>query len=93
MMVSRVRAKIADPDNTPSARMLAEMMEKREEFFEFALRLSMQHQQWFASRPLDADKHDEFEAAARASLERQRDIERADDVPFATFMQNYFEQS
>ena len=91
--LQRQRAKIADPDHTPSARMLAEMMENREEFFEFALRLSKQHQQWFASRPLDADKRAGFEAAARASIERRHEIERADDVPFKTFMQNYFQQS
>jgi len=91
--LQRQRAKIADSDLTPSARMLAEMVDNREEFFEFALRLSTQHQQWFASRPLDANKRADFEAAARESVERQRDIERADHVSFETFMQNYFQQS
>jgi glutamate--cysteine ligase len=87
------RLKIEDPDRTPSARLLAEMIEKREEFFEFSLRMSMQHQQWFASRPLDADKQARFEAVARESIERQHAIERADDIPFDKFMQNYFQQS
>jgi glutamate--cysteine ligase len=87
------RAKIEDPDRTPSARLLAEMIENREEFFDFSLRMSRQHQQWFASRPLDADKQVEFETAARASIERQHAMERADDIPFDTFMRNYFDQS
>jgi glutamate--cysteine ligase len=87
------RAKIEDPDHTPSARLLAEMIENREEFFDFSLRMSMQHQQWFATRPLDADKQAEFETAARASIERQHAMERADDIPFDTFMRNYFDQS
>jgi len=55
--------------------------------------MSMQHQQWFAGRPLDADKQAMFEAAARESTERQHAIERADDIPFDKFMQNYFQQS
>jgi len=42
------RAKIENPDLTPSARMLAEMIENKEEFFEFSLRKSMQHKQWFS---------------------------------------------
>ncbi len=91
--LQRQRAKIADSDLTPSARIIAEMVENREEFFEFALRWSTQHQQWFASRALDASKRAGFEAEARASIKRQRDIERADDVSFETFMQNYFQQS
>ncbi len=87
------RAKIMDPDLTPSARMLAEMAENKEEFYHFALRMSQQHQQWFAERPLDVDKLASFEAAARASIEKQQKIEREDDIPFATFMQNYFNQA
>ena len=86
-------ALLMNPDLTPSARMLAEMAENKEEFYHFALRMSQQHQQWFADRPLDADKLASFAAAARASIEKQQEIERADDIPFATFMQNYFNQA
>jgi glutamate--cysteine ligase len=87
------RAKIRDPDLTPSARMLAEMAENKEEFYHFALRMSQQHQQWFAERPLDVDKLTNFETVSRASIEKQREIEAADDIPFASFMQNYFKQA
>ncbi len=86
------RTKIEDPDRTPSARLLAEMIENREEFFDFSLRMSRQHQQWFASRPLDADKQAEFETAARTSIERQHAMERADDTTFDTLMRNYLQQ-
>jgi glutamate--cysteine ligase len=87
------RAKIADSDLTPSAAVLAEMAENKEEFYHFALRKSKQHQQWFASRPLDADKKVAFIEAAKLSIERQHEIEAADDVTFETFMQNYFQQT
>jgi len=91
--LQRQRAKIKDPDLTPSARMLAEMAENKEEFYHFALRMSQQHQQQFAERPLDADKQADFEAAARDSIEKQHAIERADEIPFASFLQNYFNQA
>jgi len=91
--LQRQRAKIADPDLTPSARMLAEMDQNGEEFYHFALRKSREHQQWFAERPLEHDKRLQFETLARESIEKQRAIEAADEVPFATFLQEYFAQS
>ena len=86
-------AKIADPDLTPSARMLADMAENKEEFYHFALRMSRQHQQWFAERPLSADELAWFEETARISIEKQHEIERTDEVSFETFLQNYFAQA
>jgi len=87
------RAKITDPDQTPSARILAEMDQNGEEFYHFALRMSRQHQQWFAERPLDEAKRQQFEALARESIAKQSAIEAADKIPFETFLQNYFAQS
>ena len=90
--LQRQKAKIADPDLTPSARMLAEMDQNGEEFYHFALRMSRQHQQWFAERPLDQARSRQFEAQAAESFDKQRAIEAADDIPFATFLENYFAQ-
>jgi glutamate--cysteine ligase len=86
-------AKVADPDLTPSARILADMAEHKEEFYHFALRMSRQHQQWFNSRPLEPAKLAAFEKTARESIDAQRRIEAADDISFETFMRNYFAQS
>ena len=86
------RARIADPDLTPSARMLADMADHGEEFYHFALRMSQQHQRYFAERPLDAARAEQFRAQAAASLERQRELERQDEVPFAAFLEHYFAQ-
>ena len=87
------RAKIADPDLTPSARMLADMADNREEFYHFALRMSRQHQQWFADRPLEAARLDEFERAAKRSIDKQHQIEAGDSISFDAFMQAYFAQT
>jgi len=86
-------AKVADADLTPSARILADMADHKEEFYHFALRMSRQHQQWFASRPLQPEQLDAFEQTARESIEAQRRIEAEDDISFETFMQHYFAQS
>ncbi|MGD8421852.1 MAG: glutamate--cysteine ligase, partial [Gammaproteobacteria bacterium] len=86
-------AKVADADLTPSARILADMADHKEEFYHFALRMSRQHQQWFASRPLQPEQLAAFEQTARESIEAQRRIEAEDDISFETFMQNYFAQS
>jgi glutamate--cysteine ligase len=87
------RAKIADADLTPSARMLAEMDQHSEEFYHFALRMSQQHQRQFIERPLQDSRREWFETLARESIEKQRAMEAADDIPFETFLQNYFAQS
>ncbi len=73
--------------------MLADMADNKEEFYHFALRKSQENQQWFAERPLAADKLSEFEVEARQSIEKQHEIERSDDIPFKTFLQNYFAQT
>jgi len=90
--LQKQRAKIADPDLTPSARTLSDMADNKEEFYHFALRKSREHQQWFVERPLDAEKLEAFKAEAEQSIEKQHAIEAADDIPFETFMQNYFAQ-
>jgi glutamate--cysteine ligase len=90
--LERQREKVADPALTPSARMLAEMGERREGFYEFARRLSRQHQAHFRGLALAPDRESVFEAEARASLERQRGIEASDDVSFEEYLRRYFSQ-
>ena len=87
------RAKITDSDLTPSARVLSDMADNKEEFAQFALRMSQQHQQWFAKHALEPEKQAQFEQAARDSQQRQKEIEASDEAPFATFLENYFAQT
>lgn len=92
-VLQRQRAKIEDVELTPSARILREIIDNKEEFFEFSLRLSTQHQESYASRPLPEESQLKFEALARESIQRQRELEGREDVTFEEFMQNYFNQS
>jgi len=69
------------------------MDQQGEEFYHFAMRMSQQHQKWFADRPLDDAKRLQFEKLAQESIVKQQAVEAADKVPFATFLQDYFAQT
>ena len=86
------RAKVADPDLTPSARVLAEMRENGESFHQFARRYAQRHLEHFSRRALDPAVEERLVAEAEASLARQAAIEAGDDVDFATFLARYFAQ-
>ena len=87
--LARQRAKVLDPDLTPSARMLAEMRAREESFFALAQRLSHAHRRALLARPLAPERLAMFEDLTRSSLHRQAQIEAADDVDFDTFLARY----
>jgi len=87
------REKVADPDATPSARMLAEMRERGESFAQLARRLTEQHRDYFRGLELDPERAAWLLQLAQTSLERQRAIEAADDIDFDEFLRRYFAQS
>ncbi len=80
------RETLLDPDNTPAARMLAEMRQHKESFFQFACRLSQQHKRFFHSSPLSLNQQHYFQDLAQQSLEEQRQIEHSDHLSFAEFL-------
>ncbi|MBK8183846.1 MAG: glutamate--cysteine ligase [Candidatus Competibacteraceae bacterium] len=86
------RETLADPDRSPSARVLAEMRSNGENFFGCARRLSEQHRHYFEAPPLSTERTQFFTEAAERSWRAQQDIEAADTVPFDTFLQRYFDQ-
>ena len=87
------RAKVLDPDLTPSARMLAEMRERGECFAAFARRLTEQHRETFLATPPSRERTAWLTDLAATSLDRQRAIEAADDIDFDEFLRRYFAQS
>jgi len=82
-----------DPGCTPSARVLAQMQERGEEFVQFALRVSREHAETFRGRELPPTVREHLAAAARDSLQAQRGIEAADDLAFEAYLERYFAQS
>jgi glutamate--cysteine ligase len=84
------RAKIEDVERTPSARLLAEMRQTGESFFDLALRMSKMHKDYFLDLyPPDQRRLAEFAAAARESHEEQSRIEAADKTDLDTYLARY----
>ncbi len=84
------RAKIDDVERTPSARLLTEMRQTGESFFQLALRMSNLHKDYFLGLyPPNESRLAEFAAEARESHEAQRSIEAADDTDFDTYLAYY----
>jgi glutamate--cysteine ligase len=84
------RVKIDDVERTPSARLLADMRQSGESFFQLALRMSKLHKDYFLGLyPPNESRLAEFAAAARESHEAQARIEAADKVDFSTYLAHY----
>jgi len=81
---------VRDPERTPSARMLAEMRSNGESFYQFARRMSEQHARHFSGRAEDPARMGMFSAQALESLQRQREIEASDTLPFDEYLGRYF---
>lgn len=89
--VAAARELVHEPDATPSARVLADLRTEDCSFFEFALAAANKHRDYFAaiaglSEARRAELHDE----AGESLQRQKDIEAADDISLDEYLGKYF---
>ncbi len=83
-------AAIRDPEATPSARILAEMRERGESFFQFSQRMSAHHAAYFHQRRLDRSRLEEFRRLAQVSLAEQQALEQERAPRFETFLADYF---
>ena len=86
------QAKVADPDLTPSARMLREMRAGGEGFQGYARRVSEEHGRHWRAHTLDPQREAELLRLVDESWSRQAQIEAADDLDFDTFLARYFAQ-
>jgi len=84
------RAKIEEVERTPSARLLTEMRQSGETFFQLAQRMSKMHKDYFLDLyPPNERRLAEFAAAAQESHEEQARIEAADKTDFDTYLAHY----
>jgi glutamate--cysteine ligase len=89
--VSHVASQVAEPESTPSARLLQELRDSDCSFFEFALDIARRHKAYFSSiAPMPPERAQEIESEARESAQRQRDIEAADEISFDEYLARYF---
>lgn len=82
------RAALEDPDDTPSAQLLASMRAENATFFEHVSELAKAHRARFLSTSLPGERAAELEALAAASLEEQLQLEQ-DDTPFGEYLARY----
>ena len=83
------RAKLGQPDATPSARLLAALTASGESFHDFSLRQSREHAQALRAQPLPADVAAEYRQGALDSSAEQLRLEQSDDVDFDTYVARY----
>ncbi|MEP7315003.1 MAG: glutamate--cysteine ligase, partial [Pseudomonadota bacterium] len=85
------REKLDDAEQTPSARLLKELADSKEDFFAMTLRMSAAHKSYFLElHPQNPERLAEFAAQARESLVRQKSIEAAQTETFESYLQRYF---
>jgi glutamate--cysteine ligase len=86
------RAKLANPSQLPSARLLDEMRRKGTSFFELALGMSRLHRDYFRDLyPPNELRLAELQTEAQESLAKQRSIEAKDKLPFREFVTRYLD--
>jgi glutamate--cysteine ligase len=84
-------AKVDEVGLTPSARMMKELTDTGEPFFDLALRMSATHKGYFLDLyPPNEARLRELAVEAEESLARQRAIEVADEGSFDEFLARYF---
>jgi len=88
--LAQQRGAIQEPEQTPSARMLAQMTPQDQSFFDFAMTKSLEYQRLFTAQPLQGEPLAAFQAKATDSLVRQAEIEAQDTLSFEAYLAHYF---
>jgi len=86
------KAKVTDPELTPSARMLREMRETELPFFRLEMEYSKRWAEHFRAATLATDVTDKLEAETRRSLQAQTDIEQSDTINFDQYLKEFYTQ-
>lgn len=90
--IHAARAKIADPDLTPSAQVLRDMSATGRSFHQHTLVLAEQQRAYFAERPLVAEQQVLFANLSAISLEAQAALEAGQQISFDQYLENYYAQ-
>ena len=82
---------VANPADTPSARIIAEMQDAGSGFFSFALAMARSHRDYFLSiAPLGDKVQQALSEEVTQSLQRQQDIEASDSISLDEYLRRYF---
>jgi len=89
--LEQCRAMIADPEATPSARLLAALEETGVGFFEYGLNLARDHHNYFIALPMEEATLASMRALAAQSLAEAAAAESRSEPPFEQYLRQYFE--
>ncbi|MFJ1299877.1 glutamate--cysteine ligase [Pseudomonadota bacterium AL_CKDN230030165-1A_HGKHYDSX7] len=87
--VAAQRAKLADPDLTPSARLLAELRASKQSFHAYTLAQSQRHADALRAQPLTPEQAAVYARAASESIAEQQRLEASDTVGFDEYVAQY----
>ncbi|MFA9215468.1 MAG: glutamate--cysteine ligase [Sphingomonadaceae bacterium] len=87
--LAQAAAKLADPDLTPSAQVLAALRAHGNSFAAFGLAQSQRHAAYFRSQPPSVEQAARFDQLAQASLDEQAAMEAAPHGDFDDYVAAY----
>lgn len=90
--VRAVSARITDPDQTPAARLLADMKTNQLSFYQLSKQLADQHAEYFKQRTLTKDGQALFEKLSRESISAQAQLEAEQQEPFEDYLADFYAQ-
>lgn len=86
------RAKVNNPELTPSARVLRDMTATGQNFYEHTLALAEQQRAYFSQRPLVTTQQAHFAQMSDNSLQAQVALDASDQLSFDQYLANYYAQ-
>lgn len=84
-------AKLAYPELTPSAKVLADLHQGKS-FFDHTLDLAEAHRRYFSDRPLSEETLARMHLQAAQSLADQSTLEESVQIPFDEYLEHYYAQ-
>ncbi|MDE0309446.1 MAG: glutamate--cysteine ligase [Acidiferrobacterales bacterium] len=90
--VREQKEKLENPQMTPSARILDELITNNEPFFAFAMRKAQEAKRSVTRIALKSATIDEFSRVAAESIQKQEEMEQKDEMEFDKFLEWYFSQ-
>lgn len=90
--VERQKAKLADPELTPSARLLRDMTAGGQDFYDFTLMLAERQRAYFSEGTLTPAEQQHFAQLSEESLQAQALLEANSNTPFDQYLADYYTQ-
>lgn len=84
--------KLRRPELTPSARILADLQDSQQTFYEFGLQQAAQHASEFRRKPVSPELLAHYRELAERSVAAQREVEDGDQVDFDTYLADFYAQ-